>query len=148
MVTRDQRYVETSLLPGPPELKEKGSALLLAFVTILLTSMSVLLVAGIIRSRRISFDVEERNVFLTALVDAAMAESLAGIDENKNFSGVREHAFSRGTISSRVVWDKPGYRSIEAEAHYGGWKEVIEARVDVRKKHPVILSWSYRLGPL
>jgi len=148
MVTKARICPEVFHLPFPSGSKEKGSALLLAFVAILLTSMSVLLVAGLIRSRRISFDVEERNVFLTALVDSAMAESLAGIDENKDYSGVSEHALGRGSISSRVVFDKPGYRSIEAEAHYDGWKEVIEARVDVRREHPVILSWSYRLGPL
>jgi len=136
------------LLPAG-RMNEKGSALLLAFVAILLTSMSVLLVAGMIRSRRITFDVEERNVVLTALADAAMAESLAEVDKNRNFSGVTQHSLGRGTISSRVVFEKPGYRKIVAEAFYDGWTEVIEARIDIREehKHVLILGWSYRMGP-
>ena len=54
-----------------PRRGERGSAVLLALVTAIVLSMGVLLVAGMIQSRRAAFDVERRNVTLTALADAA-----------------------------------------------------------------------------
>lgn len=125
---------------------ESGSALLLALLTVLITTMAVLLVAALIQGRRLAFNVEQRNATLSALVDASMAESLAGLDTHKNFRGVAEHPLDSGLISSTVVFGKVGFRRIAARADFRGWVSVIEARVDIRGGHPIVMEWSTRSG--
>jgi len=126
---------------------ESGSALILALATIFIVTMAVLLAASMIQTRRMSFDLQQRDVTLTALTDAAVAESLAGLDEDRNFSGVRAHAFGRGTISSSVSFAGKYSRRLLAQAHYRGWTSMIEADVNVRRRHPVILAWKWTKTP-
>jgi len=123
--------------------QERGSALLLALGTILVTSMAILLVAGMIQTRRVSFDLQRRNIMLTALVDAAMAETLAGLDQDPTFSGVPEHSLGRGLVSSRVFYVKPKIRRLEATGRVRAWTATIEARILVGASHPIIQEWQF-----
>lgn len=123
---------------------QRGSALMLALGTIIVTSMAVLLVAGMIQTRRISFDLQKRNIMLSALADAAMAQTMAGIDKDENFSGFQEHSLGSGSISSSVSWTNPKSRRVVATGRHQGWKAVIEARVRLEAAGPVILEWSFR----
>jgi len=126
---------------------ESGSALILALATIFIVTMAVLLAASMIRSRRANFDLQQRDVTLTALTDAAVAESLAGLDEDRNFSGVRARPFGRGTISSRVYFSGSTSRRLLAEAHYRGWTSTVEANIDLHGRHPVIVAWKWTKTP-
>jgi len=126
---------------------EKGSALLLALTAVLVTTMSVLLLAGLIRQRREVFGLEDRNIILTSLADTAMAESLAEMDRNRNFQGIVERKFGRGRISSTVSIEDVDARLLVARAQFSGWVMLIEAHIDVRWEHPRIISWTSRQGP-
>ena len=127
---------------------EKGSALLVALVTVLVVTMSMLLVASFIQGRKISFVTEERNVTISALADAAMAETLAHISDEKFFRGIEDRTFGQGSISSTVTIKGSGYRKVIATGAYKLWAASIDAIIDVRGPQPIVVSWTYRQGPI
>ena len=126
---------------------ERGTALLLALVTVIVVTMSMLLVASFIEGRKISFVTEERNVVISALADAAMAETLARMSESKNFKGIEMRSFGQGSISSTVSIESGGYRKVIAVGRFKLWAASIDAQVDVRGSRPIVVRWSYRQGP-
>ena len=82
---------------------ERGAALVFALATLTLVAITVAAVAAEIRSRGAGVMIEERTVRVTALVDAAMAESLAEIaDKGSSYRGITERAVEGGTIASTV----------------------------------------------
>ncbi len=128
--------------------RQRGAALIIALVTLLIVTMSILVAASFVQVRLDAFRAEERRVMTTALADAAMAETLAHLDEDQNFVGSRARAFDKGTISSSVEKNRQDFRSVTAAGRFAGWQTVIEAEVDIRFARVKVVSWKYRHGPI
>jgi 3-oxoacyl-[acyl-carrier-protein] synthase III len=127
---------------------ETGSALVLALVTTLVVSMAVLLVAGMIASRRTVFEIGRRNITLTALADAAMAETLAELDRDAHFRGFELRSEGAGEISSTVTIEKADHRRVVVFAEVGGWLTSIEATVIIHSGHARLERWTWRTRPV
>jgi len=127
---------------------ERGSALLVALVTVLVVTMSLLLVASFIQGQQFTFEIEERNVMIATLVDGAMAETLANLSNDEFFRGISSRNLGKGTISSEVTKSKKGHRRIRAVGTFKRWSATIDAEVRVSGPRPVILHWQYRQGPI
>ena len=82
--------------------RERGSALVFALATLTLIAITIAAVTAEIQTRGAGVVIEERSVRLTALSDAAMAETLAELSEKGiAFTGVAERPVEGGTMSRR-----------------------------------------------
>ncbi len=108
---------------------ESGVALLWALLATTAVAGSVLLVAGIVASRQPASRYDYRSVVLTALSDAAMAETLARLATDPAFSGIDARRFGAGTISSSVSVTPFGLRLVTAVGEFQGWQSVVRAEV-------------------
>lgn len=127
--------------------RERGAALVIALVTLLVVTMSILLAASFVQTRVDAFRAEERRVMTNALADAAMAETLAHLDEDRSFSGFSDRAFDKGTISSTVTTKSPDIRGVTVTGRFADFQMVIDAEVDVRFSRVRVVRWRYRHGP-
>lgn len=120
--------------------RESGVALIFALVALAIVGFMVAVVAASIQPRITTHNHLERTVRLTALVDAAMATTLAELAVNRHFAGVREGAMGDGAISSTVA--QVGLHEVEitAVARARGWRAVVVARVDV-EHGPRVIRW-------
>ena len=127
---------------------ERGVALVFALATLTLVAITVAAVAAEIRSRGAGVVLEERSVRVTALVDAAMAESLAEIaDKGSTFLGITERAVEGGTISSTVRAMGELEVELVAVGTRDDWQATIRARVNLTTG-PRVLWWEKTQGPL
>ena len=126
---------------------ERGVALVLALFMIVLVTLSLLLVAGHLQTRVDGFQMERRNVRLAALADAALAETLARLDEDRTFPGVEERQFGGGRIASTVVDYSGGGLTVTATGRLPGWRASIRAQVFIDRNGPRVLSWTGTQGP-
>lgn len=109
--------------------RDSGVALLWALLATTAVAASVLLVASVVASRQPASQYDHRNVILTALSDAAMAETLARLDADPAFAGIDERPFGVGRISSSVDATPFGLRAVTAVGEYQGWLSVVRAEV-------------------
>ena len=125
---------------------QRGSALVFALAALTLVAMTVLAVSAEVRSRGAGVVMEERHVRLTALSDAAMAESLAELARNAAFGGIPERRIEGGSIASAVR--QVGLHEVELEAigRRDGWRSVVIARVDL-EYGPRVLRWQRTQKP-
>jgi hypothetical protein len=126
---------------------ERGSALVFALATLTLVAITIAAVTSELRARGAGVVIEERSVRLTALSDAAMAETLAGLsDHGVSFAGVAERRVEGGTMSSVVrplgEWEV----EVVAVGTRDGWISTIQARVFV-EGGPRVLWWQRTQGP-
>ncbi len=127
---------------------EQGSALVFALAALTLIAITIGAVSAEIQSRGAGVVLEERVVRVTALSDAAMAETLAELAENGvAFPGVTERRFEGGAISSSVrplgAWEV----EVTAVGRRDDWQAVVTARVFV-KSGARILWWQRTQGPV
>jgi len=127
--------------------RESGIALIVALLLLVLVTMSLLAVAGYVQGRVNAFQVEQRTVILTALADAAMAETLAGLQEDEDFEGIDRRQFGAGSIASTVVRSQPSTVEVMARGRITGWQATIEARVELTPAGPRVASWAVGQGP-
>jgi hypothetical protein len=127
--------------------RERGFALLVGIFVVALVGVSVLLVLQYLQVRVDELRLEERTVTLTALTDAALAETLARLDTDPAFPGLGRRAFGRGAIASRVVATSGNGRRVAAEARFGRWRGLLEATVELGPSGPRVASWERRQGP-
>jgi hypothetical protein len=109
--------------------KESGVALLWALLATTAVAGSVLLVAAVVASRQPSSRYDYRSVVLTALSDAAVAETLAELDADPAFPGIEARTFGAGRISSTVATTPFGLRLVSAVGEYQGWQSVVRVEV-------------------
>jgi hypothetical protein len=121
---------------------ESGVALVLALVALIVVVASVLLVASLIDERRIPTNYEYRSLVLTALADAALAESLAQLSQDPNFIGIDERSFGGGEITSTVTTTPLGTRQVMSVGEFDGWRAVLNAEVALDESGPRILRVS------
>lgn len=128
------------------EIRQRGSALVFALAALTLVAVTVLAVTAGVRSRGAGVVMEERHVRLSALSDAAMAESLAELARNAAFTGIPERRIEGGSIASAV---RPvGLYEVELEAtgRRNGWRSVVIGRVDL-EHGPRVLRWERTQRP-
>lgn len=115
---------------------ESGQVLVLALLVIVLLTVAVALVAQAfeIESRQLRWEIGE--IRLTALTDAVLAETLAQLDRERSFPGVREKELAEGRVESSVSVLGPSLRRVVARAEYAGRERTIEAFVELRPAAP------------
>lgn len=94
---------------------------------------------------------ESIRIRLTALSDAALAETLALLAQNINYSGSPEYNFGRGTIASDVTTLQSGSEptvEIIAAAKFAGRTKRVRAVAKLTAGGPVVLSWRRLPGVL
>jgi type II secretory pathway pseudopilin PulG len=109
--------------------RDTGFALVSVLLAILLLSIGLALVAASLQLRMGLVRGEARSVNLTALSDAALAETLAELGENAYFHGVPEHGLGPGRLRSEVRFLSPGRYEVVATATCAGRERTVEAEV-------------------
>lgn len=115
--------------------RESGNALLTALFALLLISIALALVAASLQLRMRLVRQEVETVNLVTLADAALAETLAYIHADQNFSGVREHELGKGALQSEVRLTEsrePVYwrYDVVATGRYSGRNRAVRAVVE------------------
>lgn len=126
---------------------ERGTALVFALATLTLVAITIAGVSAELQSRGAGVVIEERSVRLTALSDAAMAETLAELSVTGiAYAGVPERRVEGGTMSSRVrpigAWEV----EVTAVGERDGWSSVVRARVHLQGA-PRVLWWQRTQRP-
>jgi hypothetical protein len=125
--------------------KDDGFVLASVLLAILLLSIGLALAAASLQLRMGLVQCEARSVTLTALSDAAVAETLAELGEDAYFHGVREHDLGPGRLRSDVQFLSPGRYQIVATAIYAGRERTVEAEVlRPAGDPPRVLRWRRR----
>ncbi|MFL6200485.1 MAG: hypothetical protein ACJ76J_15010 [Thermoanaerobaculia bacterium] len=109
--------------------RDTGFVLASVLMAILLLSIGLALVAASLQLRMGLVRREARSVTLTALSDAALAETVAEISADAYFPGVPEHGLGPGRLRSEVRFLSPGRYEVVATAIYAGRERTVEAEV-------------------
>jgi hypothetical protein len=107
-----------------------GQALLVALIILLLVVSAATTVALHFGFRARLVSQESRRIHLVAMTDAAIAESLARLQQSSGYRGMAQREFDGGTITSTITSLPGNRRQILASAHYRGWDR--QVRVQVR----------------
>jgi hypothetical protein len=127
---------------------ERGVALVFALAALTLIAITIGAVTAEIQSRGVGVILEERAVRVTALSDAAMAETLAELVANGvTFPGVAERPFEGGAFSSLVRPKGAWEVEVIAVGRRNDWQATVTARVFV-KNGARILWWQRTQGPV
>jgi hypothetical protein len=102
-----------------PAAASAGYALLIALFVVFLISLALSLLGQSLALRLGMARHEARSTTLTALCDAALAESLAGVAAGQP-SDVVEHSFGGGAVGSQVERLDPLHFRITATARFDG----------------------------
>lgn len=109
--------------------RDTGFVLASVLLAILLLSIALALVAASLQLRMRLVRREAQSVTLTALSDAALAETLAELGEDAYYHGVPEHGLGPGRLRSEVRFLSPGRYEVVATATYAGRERTVEAEV-------------------
>lgn len=107
---------------------DAGFALLVALFVLFLVSVTLSLAAMSLALRLRTAHDEARATALTALCDAAVAETLAELAAGQ-FGGVSDHPYGGGTIGSQVQTVAAQHYRITATAQIGGRARTVVADV-------------------
>lgn len=119
---------------------EDGQILLLSLLVVVVLTAALLLIAATLQSRMKLARAETAAIRLTALADAALAETLAHLAADPAYPGLPEREFGGGTIASRV--DGGGAAvTVRARADYRGRRRTVRAAVQLTVLGPVVLDW-------
>ncbi|HYN22697.1 MAG TPA: hypothetical protein VE078_17185 [Thermoanaerobaculia bacterium] len=125
--------------------REKGFALPAVLLAVLLLSIALALVAASLQLRMRLVRQEAQALTLTALSDAALAETLAWLAQNAHYLGVPEHAFGSGRYRSDVHFLGPGRYEVIATATYAGRGRTVAAEVFRPAGSPMrVVRWRRR----
>ena len=126
---------------------QRGSALVFALATLALVAITIAGVTSELQSRGAGVVIEERSVRLTALSDAAMAETLAELsDKGIAFTGVAERRVEGGAMSSSVRIISAWEVEVFAVGSRDGWSSVIRGKVSLNDG-PRVVWWQRTQGP-
>ena len=120
---------------------ERGSALLLVLVMLVIAST-----AGLLLSVALVVDLREvkevaRRVRLAALVDSALEEALAALSMNPDAGGYSSHEFGGGTLESAIRTLPDGRKEVTALATYAGLERSVVAEIVFSAFGPEVLRW-------
>jgi hypothetical protein len=124
----------------PARESERGSALLLVLVMLVMSTT-----AGLLLSVALVVDLREqkddaRRMRLAALVDSALEEALAALSANPDAGGYERHEFGGGTLESTILTLPDGRREVTARARYAGLERSVVAEI-VFDPQPRVLTW-------
>jgi Tfp pilus assembly protein PilX len=122
----------------------RGYSLIAALIVLVLVGAAASFVAASLNLRLRVTRQESIRIRLTALNDAVLAETLAFLDQDTNFSGVPEYCFGRGFIASAVTTLESGSEprvEIIASARIAGRKKQAQVEARLTAAGPVVLSW-------
>jgi hypothetical protein len=126
---------------------ERGTALVFALATLTLVAITIAVVTAELQARGAGVVIEERSVRLTALSDAAMAETLAELSaQGSGFGGIPERRVEGGAMSSSVRPIGEWEAEVIAVGSRDGWVSTIRARVFL-EGGPRVLWWQRTQGP-
>lgn len=124
---------------------ESGSALIIAIATLAMVALAVAAASSLIGSRADSVRLTSRDVRVGALVDAAMAETLARLASDDEFDGFPARRFGAGTIAATVDRSHAPRVHVVAVGALGQWRGEIDAEVLVPiGGMPVVDRWTRR----
>jgi type II secretory pathway component PulK len=126
--------------------RERGVALVFAMIALAVVALMVMVVAAGIQPRITSHEHLERTVRLTALVDAAMAATLAELAVDPGDTGVDERRLGEGVMSSTVTQVGEHEVEVVAVGRTRGWRAVVTARVNL-EHGPRVLRWTKTQSP-
>ena len=127
--------------------QERGSALVFALAILTLIAITIAAVTAEIQTRGAGVVIEERSVRLTALSDAAMAETLAELsDKGIAYAGIAERRVEGGTMTSSVRVISAWEAEVLAVGSRNGWSSVIRAKVSLQRG-PKVVWWQRTQGP-
>jgi len=129
------------LVTPRPRRAERGQALLTALVAVVLLGAAFALLASLLVARMNRVRDEVRRTELTALLDGAMAETLANLATSSVYPGVQEHPLGGGAIRTEVRHGAGGQFVIRAEARLHGARLAVEARGHTTDTGPRVTSW-------
>ena len=133
--------------PGPAGRPgERGQAMVVVLTLVLLLGVALAVVAALLVSRMERVQAESRRVAVSALSDAAMAETLAHLAALPTYGGVPERPFGGGTIRSTVEHGAGKTFVIRSVARFQGAAVEVEARGRIGGRGPEVESWR-RLPP-
>ena len=121
----------------PPDGREsaggraRGFALLLALAILLIVAIVLALAFRAAYGSKNAMQRERRLIELRAASDAALAETLAALEERSSFSGFAVHRFGRAALSSSVTGMGSRRRRVEATAVEDGWRMTLTATVRI-----------------
>ena len=122
--------------------KEAGFALPAVLLAVLLLSIALALVAASLQLRMGLVRREAQSLTLTALSDAALAETVAWISQDPTYGGVPPRAFGGGRLQSEVRLLSPGRYAVVATAVYAGRTRTVEAEVGRPPGEPArVVRW-------
>lgn len=120
--------------------RERGVALIFAIVALAIVAFMVVVVAASIQPRITTHNHLERTVKLTALVDAAMAATLAELAVDPHHPGVPDTTLGDGVMSSTVTRIGLHEAEVVAVGRTRGWRSTVIARVNL-EHGPRVLRW-------
>jgi len=126
--------------------RESGVALIFAIVALAIVAFMVAVVAASLQPRIITHTHLERTVRLTALVDAAMAMTLAELAVDRHASGVGDMILGDGVMSSTATQVSLHEVEIVAVGQTRNWRSVVVARVNV-ENGPKVIRWHRYQSP-
>jgi hypothetical protein len=127
--------------------RERGFSLVVAIAVVAGIGLAVLVVAQELQTRFDAFRLDERQVTLTALSDAALAATLARLSVDPDSRGIAPRALGPGTIASRVERVSPTERRVRALAQAGRFEARLDATVLLSELNPRVVAWQRRFGP-
>jgi hypothetical protein len=120
---------------------EAGFALLTALLVVFLVSLCLTLISVSLLLRMRAVRQESQGVILTALSDAALAESVANLAVDADFAGVPEHTLGSGKIASHISKLSATQFRIVATARLGTRTRAIEAFVQRTPASTEVRQW-------
>lgn len=111
-------------------------------IILLLVASAAMIVAAHFGFRARLASQESRRIHLVAMTDAAIAESLANLNQSSSYRGVPEREFGGGTIATEITSLPDNRRQILASARYRGWDRRVRMRVQIQTGGLVVEAWS------
>lgn len=121
--------------------RERGSALLIAIVALVVVSIAAQAVHGILIRGVQGFQAERSSVQLRALTDAALAATLARLSEDPTVRRVAKQRLGTGFFESRVRELEPGIVEILATAETGRRRSAVRAVASLGPAGLRVVAW-------
>jgi type II secretory pathway component PulK len=126
--------------------RERGYALLVALVVIFLLFIALSLLASALQIRMRLVRQEAQSLKLIALSDAVVAETLASLTYDPDFTGVAEQSFGGGRIASTVRSLGTNRYEVLATALYAGKLRAVDAEAVRTPQGARVVRWERALG--
>lgn len=122
--------------------RDRGSALLLAIIALLVVSIAAQALHGVLLRGLHGFQAERRDVQLRALTDAALAETLSRLSADPSVQRVPRRPLGDGFLRSEVRSAGPGVVEVLATGEAGRRRSTVRALVSLEPSGPRVVTWA------